>query len=102
MGAKNIEAPPRFTTIASPSRYCVPTHTSSAANHGLHDIELDIRPGSLVAVVGSVGAYKTSLLHALLGDTGTRLKYTAITVPIDTNQVSARRKLIRHIPVPGG
>ncbi|KAL3697299.1 hypothetical protein R1sor_011375 [Riccia sorocarpa] len=34
----------------------------------LHDINLQVAPGSLVAVVGKVGAGKSSLLSALLGD----------------------------------
>lgn len=35
---------------------------------GLKEINLKITPGSLCAIVGSVGAGKTSLLHAILGE----------------------------------
>ncbi|CAI5456759.1 unnamed protein product [Caenorhabditis angaria] len=34
----------------------------------LHDINLDIKRGQLVAIVGRVGSGKSSLLHALLGE----------------------------------
>jgi ABC-type multidrug transport system fused ATPase/permease subunit len=69
LGAEDIEGPALSAIPSpSPSRARPSTHASSAAAHGLHGIRLDIKPGSLVAVVGGVGAYKTSLLHALLGE----------------------------------
>jgi ATP-binding cassette subfamily C (CFTR/MRP) protein 1 len=34
----------------------------------LHNIDLEVPPGALVAVVGEVGSGKTSLLHAILGE----------------------------------
>ena len=36
--------------------------------HNLHSINLHIKPGQLVAVVGHVGAGKSSLISALLGE----------------------------------
>ncbi|KAI9184651.1 hypothetical protein H9P43_003706 [Blastocladiella emersonii ATCC 22665] len=42
--------------------------TAASTEPTLHDINLDIAPGSLVMVVGSVGSSKSSLLSALLGD----------------------------------
>jgi ABC-type multidrug transport system fused ATPase/permease subunit len=35
---------------------------------GLHDIDIAIPAGSLAVIVGTVGSYKSSLLHALLGE----------------------------------
>ena len=34
----------------------------------LKDINLEVKPGELVAVVGSVGSGKSSLIHAMLGE----------------------------------
>lgn len=34
----------------------------------LHDVSLSVNPGSLTAIVGSVGAGKSSILSAVLGD----------------------------------
>ena len=43
-----------------------------ASNHNndceLNSINLHIKPGQLVAVVGQVGSGKTSLVHAVLGE----------------------------------
>src|SRR5690349_10128817 len=45
---------------------------------GLKEIDLSIKPGKLVAVVGTVGSGKSSLIFALLGD----MKKTAGTVKV--------------------
>lgn len=42
--------------------------TASMVGFKLQDISLSLRAGELLAVVGSVGAGKTSLLHAILGE----------------------------------
>ncbi|CAH7667979.1 P-loop containing nucleoside triphosphate hydrolase protein [Phakopsora pachyrhizi] len=47
---------------------------SSSSSFQLSDINLRIRAGSLVSIVGPVGAGKTSLLEALLGEMTKRVK----------------------------
>jgi peptide/nickel transport system ATP-binding protein len=49
----------------------------------LHDAELHLAPGSVVALVGSSGGGKTTLLQALIGHLGPGLRRTAGTVTID-------------------
>lgn len=34
----------------------------------LHSLNLDVKPGRLIAVVGAVGSGKSSLMSALLGE----------------------------------
>lgn len=46
----------------------------------LHEINLKIKKGSLTAVVGSVGAGKSSLLSAFLGEMHKLSGYVNITV----------------------
>jgi ABC-type multidrug transport system fused ATPase/permease subunit len=45
-----------------------PVATAVGLRHGLHDIDLTIPAGKLAVIVGTVGSYKSSLLHALLGE----------------------------------
>ncbi|KAI9003964.1 P-loop containing nucleoside triphosphate hydrolase protein [Hyaloraphidium curvatum] len=41
---------------------------ASEHNFGLHDVELKVPRGSLVAIVGSVGSGKSSLIQAIIGE----------------------------------
>lgn len=57
----------------------------------LSNINIKIKPGNLVAVVGSVGSGKTSLLSAILGEmykqsglVNTTVSYESSTLPLDT------------------
>ena len=40
----------------------------SRSTYIFHSVNLDVKPGQLVAVVGQVGAGKSSLIQALLGE----------------------------------
>ncbi|KQY58479.1 ABC transporter ATP-binding protein [Aeromicrobium sp. Root495] len=66
----------------------------------LHDVELDVPAGSIVAVVGANGAGKTSLLRALCGTIGV----TAGSITWDGSELSGTRtedlvrRGIAHVP----
>ena len=55
----------------------------------LHDINIDVRPGELVAVVGQVGSGKSSLLQVILKE----LPLTAGTVQVCTSRQLPFREL---------
>jgi ABC-type multidrug transport system fused ATPase/permease subunit len=61
---------------------------------GLHDIDITIPTGSLAVIVGTVGSYKSSLLHALLGEMPradeTQVDVTSVSVSTDEVAASAR------------
>lgn len=67
---------------------------SFAFGHGkpavLHDIDVCVRQGELVAVLGEVGSGKTTLLHAMLGE----------MVPLDDARIEVPEKIAFHAQVP--
>jgi peptide/nickel transport system ATP-binding protein len=56
---------------------------SAATTAVLEDAVLDVERGSIVALVGSSGGGKTTLLQALIGHVGPGLRRTAGTVAVD-------------------
>lgn len=56
------------TSPTSPNSPTSPTPPTLLTAPGLRNVKLSIKPGQLVAVVGSVGSFKSSLLQALLGE----------------------------------
>lgn len=63
----------------------------------LHRIDLDIRPGEAFAIVGPIGAGKSALLHALLGDL--QLRSGSVEFPGVPEERSPRLGYVQQDPV---
>uniref|UniRef100_A0A8C9FD37 MRP2 protein n=1 Tax=Pavo cristatus TaxID=9049 RepID=A0A8C9FD37_PAVCR len=69
-----VQVSPQEDCLICLSEPCISLLTGSAVRHAAHwallscSVTLDIKPGSLVAVVGAVGSGKSSLISAMLGE----------------------------------
>ena len=57
---------------------------------GIHNVTIEVRPGTIHALVGLNGAGKTTLMKVLLG----MLRPTAGQVVLDGNHVAVRRQQV--------